>query len=207
MPNLGSCDALSEWRHHRQLGPARSKCIHGLAFVVSHLQLQACLDAYRAKCGPNLGQLCCGLTLLPTGMAIGLVCSLKGGSSISPASLGSRDRRYLVSKRQMGSGGTQRPASGRKRCRGLVLVNAASRSPMAEQRRAIHRTIFELLARRLEGHEDHCSFQDMIAQELGKINESRGCSAYELQKVEGSNTMRDLSCPKQKRTTLSQPSQ
>ncbi len=51
-------------------------------------------------------------------------------------------------------------------------------------RRSILRTIFELLARRLDGHEDRCSFQDLIAQELGKITELLGYSAYELQKGE-----------------------
>ncbi|MDA9482253.1 hypothetical protein XI07_09555 [Bradyrhizobium sp. CCBAU 11445] len=51
-------------------------------------------------------------------------------------------------------------------------------------RRSIRRTIFELLARRLEGHEVRCSFQDLIAQGVGKITELLGYSACELQKVE-----------------------
>ncbi|WP_407193310.1 hypothetical protein [Bradyrhizobium sp. STM 3566] len=43
---------------------------------------------------------------------------------------------------------------------------------------SIHHTIFELLARLLDGHEDRCSFQDMIAQELDRVPELQGYSAH-----------------------------
>jgi len=67
MPNLRSCDALSEWPHHRQLGSVRSKCINEHVLLAPHSPLQARRDVYRAKRGPNLGPLCCRFAVAADG--------------------------------------------------------------------------------------------------------------------------------------------
>lgn len=131
--------------------------------VVPHSPLQAHLDRPYESVIP----MCCGLAVLPIGIATGLVCSLKGDSVIIPASLGSRGSSI---------DGQRRDAASSFRAKKMLWARASQcGQPITHgrTRRSILRTIFELLARRLDGHEDRCSFQDLIAQSWKNNRASR----------------------------------
>ncbi len=132
----------SDWRHHRQKDRLGADALLGTCSLFRMRRGKRVLRCIVRSVGPIWDRCVAGLPLLPIRIAAGLACSLKGARR-SPASLGSRDRRYLSRQTIIGSGGTQRSAFGRKRCCGLALDDAASRSRHGRTERAIHRAIVE----------------------------------------------------------------
>lgn len=130
----------SDCRHHRQKDRLGSDALIG---TCSLFRMRRGKRVLRCEAWAQSGT-----AVLPVAVAANQDCGRLGlqpqrRSAIIPASLGSRDRRYLSRQTIIGSGGTQRSAFGRKRCCGLALDDAASRSRHGRTERAIHRAIVE----------------------------------------------------------------